>query len=54
MATADELRERAAQPDIQELVASWGPPTAEQLALTARIFGGRSRPRQPVQQQGAA
>jgi hypothetical protein len=37
------LANRSQEPDIQALVKSWGPPSAEDIALTARIFGGRVR-----------
>jgi hypothetical protein len=33
------LAKRAQDPDVQALVASWGPLTPEQLALVARVFG---------------
>jgi hypothetical protein len=33
------LAKRAQDPDVQALVASWGPLAPEQLALVARVFG---------------
>lgn len=37
------LAKRAQEPEIQALVKSWGPPSDADLALAARIFGGRAR-----------
>lgn len=31
---------KAEEPHVQALVESWGPPTPEDLALVARVFGG--------------
>lgn len=37
------LAKRAQDPELRALVASWGPPTTEELALIARVFGGTVR-----------
>ena len=45
MASYDEehlarLIAKAEEPHVQALVESWGPPTPDDLALVARVFGG--------------
>jgi hypothetical protein len=40
---AARLAERAQDPQIQALIAMWGPLEPEQLAVIARVFGGSAR-----------
>jgi hypothetical protein len=45
-------------PQIVALIESWGPPTPEDIALVARVFGGRvapaAKPTASTEQEAAA
>lgn len=45
---------KAEEPHIQALVESWGPPTPDDLALVARVFGGSVHRTIPVPTESEA